>query len=160
MYKLNYFNFEEKNDNYLITNDVGEYEFLSKDNFKRLLQKKELDDSIEENLIQKGFIYKENEEIFATKQAMKLRCAKEYLLVPTSLHIFVVSKNCNFNCIYCQAGNLSEKENFKMNCETAKKAVDIAIQSPSEYLSFEFQGGEPLTNFQTIKIYSRIFQRK
>lgn len=151
MYKLNYFNFEEKNDNYLITNDVGEYEFLSKDNFKRLLQKKELDDSIEENLIQKGFIYKENEEIFATKQAMKLRCAKEYLLVPTSLHIFVVSKNCNFNCIYCQAGNLSEKENFKMNCETAKKAVDIALQSPSEYLSFEFQGGEPLTNFQIIK---------
>ena len=33
MYKLNYFNFEEKNDNYLITNDVGEYEFLSKNNF-------------------------------------------------------------------------------------------------------------------------------
>ena len=36
MYKLNYFNFEEKNDNYLITNDVGEYEFLSKNNFKKL----------------------------------------------------------------------------------------------------------------------------
>lgn len=40
MYKLNYFNFEEKKNNYLITNDAGEYEFLSKDNFKRLLQKK------------------------------------------------------------------------------------------------------------------------
>ena len=151
MYKLNYFNFEEKNDNYLITNDVGEYEFLSKNNFKKLLQKKELDGNVEESLAQKGFIYKGNDEIFATKQAMKLRCAKDYLLVPTSLHIFVVSKNCNFNCIYCQAGNLSEKENFKMTCETAKKAVDIALQSPSNYLSFEFQGGEPLTNFETIK---------
>ena len=38
-----------------------------------------------------------------------------------------------------------------MTCETAKKAVDIALQSPSNYLSFEFQGGEPLTNFETIK---------
>lgn len=151
MYKLNYFNFEEKNDNYLITNDVGEYEFLSKSNFKKLLQRKDLEDDIKESLAQKGFIYRENEEIFATKQAMKLRVAKEYLLVPTSLHIFVVSKNCNFNCIYCQAGNLSEKKDFKMTYETAKKAVDIALQSPSNYLSFEFQGGEPLTNFETIK---------
>lgn len=151
MYKLNYFNFEEKNDKYLITNDIGEYEFLSKDNFKKLLQKKEIESDIEENLIRKGFIYKENEEIFATKQAMKLRCSKEYLLIPTSLHIFVVSKNCNFNCIYCQAGDLNENENFKMTFETAKKAVDIALQSPANYLSFEFQGGEPLTNFETIK---------
>ena len=38
-----------------------------------------------------------------------------------------------------------------MTCETAKKAVGIALQSPSNYLSFEFQGGEPLTNFETIK---------
>ncbi len=151
MYKLNYFNFEEKNNKYLITNDIGEYEFLSKENFKKLLQKMKLESNVEENLLKKGFIYKENEEIFATKQAMKLRYSKGYLLIPTSLHIFVVSKNCNFNCIYCQAGNLSEKENFKMTFETAKKAVDIALQSPSNYLSFEFQGGEPLTNFETIK---------
>lgn len=151
MYKLNYFNFEEKNDKYLITNDVGEYEFLSNSNFRRLLQRRELESDVEESLRNKGFIYKENEEIFATKQAIKLRCVKEYLLVPTSLHIFVVSKNCNFNCIYCQAGELNENENFKMTYETAKKAVDIALQSPSKYCSFEFQGGEPLTNFEVIK---------
>lgn len=34
---------------------------------------------------------------------------------------------------------------------TAKAAVDIALQSPNEYLTFEFQGGEPLLNFETIK---------
>ena len=73
MYKLNYFNFEEKNNKYLITNDIGEYEFLSKENFKKLLQKMKLESNVEENLLKKGFIYKENEEIFATKQAMKLR---------------------------------------------------------------------------------------
>lgn len=76
---------------------------------------------------------------------------KNYLLEPTTLHIFVVSKNCNFNCIYCQAGNLNQKKDYKMSKETAKKAVDIALQSPSDYLTFEFQGGEPLTNFDTIK---------
>ena len=90
MYKLNYFNFEEKNNKYLITNDIGEYEFLSKENFKKLLQKMKLESNVEENLLKKGFIYKEKEEIFATKQAMKLRYSKGYLLIPTSLHIFVV----------------------------------------------------------------------
>ena len=34
---------------------------------------------------------------------------------------------------------------------TAKSAVDIALQSPNEYLTFEFQGGEPLLNFDIIK---------
>ena len=42
MYKLNYFNFKEKENNYLITNDIGKYAFLSKEDFKDLLQRKKL----------------------------------------------------------------------------------------------------------------------
>ncbi len=158
MYKLNYFNFKEKENNYLITNDIGKYAFLSKDEFNNLIQKKELNENLKKELIQDGFIYEGNEELFATNQAMKLRKTKEYLLVPTILHIFVVSKNCNFNCIYCQAGNLGQNENYNMTKETAKRAVDIAMESPSRYLTFEFQGGEPLMNFEIIKYiveYSR-----
>ncbi len=151
MYKLNYFNFEEKNGKYLITNDIGKFSFLSKQQFNKLIQKKELDDTTMKELIEKGFIFNINDEIFASKQALELRRAKEYLLIPTTLHIFVVSKNCNFNCIYCQAGQLDSKEEFYMSKEVAKKAVDIALESPSRYLTFEFQGGEPLTNFDTIK---------
>ena len=151
MYKLNYFNFEEKDEKYLITNDIGKYSFVSKQDFNKLVQKQEFNSEKKQELIEKGFIYNANDEIFATNQAMQLRRAKEYLLVPTTLHIFVVTKNCNFNCIYCQAGNLNQNENYHMTKETAKKAVDIAMESPSRYLTFEFQGGEPLTNYETIK---------
>lgn len=151
MYKLNYFNFKEKENNYLITNDIGRYKFLEKQDFIQLIQKQELRQELKRELIQDGFIFEGNEEIFATNQAMQLRRTKEYLFVPTTLHIFVVSKNCNFSCIYCQAGNLNQNENYNMSKETAKKAVDIAMQSPSKYLTFEFQGGEPLINFETIK---------
>ena len=47
----------------------------------------------------------------------------------------------------------SEKSCSKgfMSKDTAKKAVDIAIQSPTDYLDFEFQGGEPLLNFEVLK---------
>lgn len=151
MYKINYFNFKERKNNYLITNDIGEYTFLRKETFYKLMKKELLDEETEKELINKGFIYKINEELFTNEMATKLRKQKEYLLVPTTLHIFVVSKECNFNCIYCQAGNLSQNKNYKMSKETAKRAVDIALESPSDYLTFEFQGGEPLTNYEVIK---------
>ena len=38
-----------------------------------------------------------------------------------------------------------------MDTKTAEKAVDIALQSPSKFLTFEFQGGEPLLNLETLK---------
>lgn len=151
MYKLNYFNFKENENSYLITNDLGKYMFISKDDFADMVRKKKLNLDLSKNLIEKGFIFEENEEVFATNQAMQLRKEKEYLFVSTTLHIFIVSKNCNFSCIYCQAGNLNQNNNYKMSKETAKKAVDVALQSPNNYLTFEFQGGEPLTNFDVIK---------
>lgn len=151
MYKLNYFNFKENDDNYLITNDVGKYMFLDKNTFRDLTSRIDLDDGIRQELLDKGFIYDGDKEIFAINLATKLRRAKGHLFAPTVLHIFVVTKNCNFNCIYCQAGNLCQNDKYMMSKETAKRAVDVALESPSKYLSFEFQGGEPLMNFEVIK---------
>lgn len=151
MYKLNFFNFQERKNNYLITNDFGKFLFIDKINFNKLINKEQLDEKIKNELIEKNFIYEESEEIFSIKKYLELREFKGHLLMPTILHIFVVSKNCNFNCIYCQAGHLNQNDDYRMDKETAKAAVDIAIQSPSKYLTFEFQGGEPLTNYEIIK---------
>jgi His-Xaa-Ser system radical SAM maturase HxsB len=38
-----------------------------------------------------------------------------------------------------------------MTKEIAKKGVDIALQSPTSSITIEFQGGEPLLNFEIIK---------
>jgi len=38
-----------------------------------------------------------------------------------------------------------------MSRETAKKAVEIALESPANIIKIEFQGGEPLLNFDVIK---------
>ena len=151
MYKINFFNFKERQNNYLITNDFGNYAFIDKTNFMKLVNKEELDEEIKTELIEKNFIYEESDELFSIKKYSDLRKFKGHLLMPTILHIFVVSKNCNFNCIYCQAGHLNQKEKYIMDEATAKAAVDIALQSPSKYLTFEFQGGEPLTNYEIIK---------
>ena len=151
MYKLNYFNFKKLQNKYLITNDLGKYEFLSFNDFDKLVNKKQLDEIIENKLIDKGFIFKDSAEVFSKYMCGYVRNQKEYLFQSTVLHIFVVTKNCNFNCVYCQAGNLSENCKLIMSKEIAKKAVDIALQSPSEKMTFEFQGGEPLLNYDIIK---------
>jgi len=38
-----------------------------------------------------------------------------------------------------------------MNIDTARKAVDICLKSPAKSIKIEFQGGEPLLNYQTVK---------
>lgn len=124
---------------------------MSKEDFEHLLKKEKLKEEKHKELEEKGFIYSIPDEIFATNMAIPVRRQKGYTINATSLHIFVVSKNCNFSCIYCQAGNLNQKKDYKMTKDIAKKSVDIAMQSPSKYLTFEFQGGEPLTNFEIIK---------
>ena len=48
MYKLNYFNFKNKQNKYLLTNDVGEYIFLEKEDFAKLIKKEELKNKITE----------------------------------------------------------------------------------------------------------------
>ena len=151
MYKLNYFNFKKSKNGYVITNDLGKYSFLTKYNLEKIIKQDKISDELREELIKKGFIYEGDNDIFSEKAAMYVRNQKNYILSATSLHIFVVTKNCNFNCIYCQAGNLNRFKKNNMSKEIAKKSVDIALQSPCDYLTFEFQGGEPLLNFEVIK---------
>ena len=63
-------------------------------------------------------------------------------------------------CVYCQAQDSEQLIKGIMNKETALKAVEVALQSPNRYLTFEFQGGEPLTNFEVIKEIKEYINQK
>ena len=151
MYKKNYFNFTKFDNDYLITNDFGFNAFLSSKDFNLLINNKKLPSKMEDELELKKFIYYDSVDDFVKISSTRLKEFKNYLWDSTVLHIFVVSKNCNYNCIYCQAGNLNNGREFLMNEDTAKKAVDMAMMSQANEISIEFQGGEPLTNFEIIK---------
>jgi His-Xaa-Ser system radical SAM maturase HxsB len=65
------------------------------------------------------------------------------------------------NCVYCHASSVSqEKNNADMNQETAKKTVDFIFQSPSQNITIEFQGGEPLLNWETVKFIVNYAKKK
>ena len=104
------------------------------------------------NLLQeKMFLFEGEREVFIEKAMIVYRENKKYIFSGTSLHIFVLTNSCNMCCVYCQAQDSGQEFKGVMTKDIAKKAVDIALQAPNESLTFEFQGGEPLINFEIIK---------
>ena len=155
---INYFNFKKFDNEYLITNDFGNYMFINTKELNNLIfDNVKCNDDKYGEFIEKGFLFSGSKDVFAENFKDKMNDSKNYLFSATSLQIFVVTNICNMHCVYCQAQSSMQKTKGMMNQETAKKAVDIALSSNSEYLTFEFQGGEPLLNFDIIKyiiIYS------
>ena len=148
---LNYFNFKPFGGKVLITNDFGRYSFLSQDAFKQLIAGTLLpSDSQYQELKDKLFLYDGDVEVFLQKGMPLLQDGKKYLFAGTSLFILVVTTWCNASCVYCQAKDTESTPGF-MSKETATKAVDIALSSPVGALTIEFQGGEPLGNFEVIQ---------
>lgn len=149
---INYFNFKKLNNEYLITNDLGRYLFADKKELFSLINNQvdmnsDFGKSAEGNM----FCYDGSPRGFAEKVKPYFRDSKNYLFSSTGLHIFVVTNSCNLKCVYCQAQNGNEIPNGFMTEEIAERAVNIALTSPNDNLSFEFQGGEPLANFSVIK---------
>lgn len=149
---INYFNFTKFKEKILITNETGHYCFLTLEQFKEFISDRiDYDTAIGHELLHKYFVFKDSKQEFLNQSTELLRINKGYLLQSTSLHIFVLTNSCNLRCIYCQAKKDSKYKLGMMTLETASKAVEFALQSPNNYLTFEFQGGEPLLNFEALK---------
>lgn len=149
---INYFNFQKRNNKYLISNDLGKYQFVSEKTFQQLIENVVPDDENEKNtLIENGFIYEGTLESFVKNNIPWLHSMKNYCMCSTALHIFAVTNKCNLDCVYCQAHSKSSCLDRSMTKETGRKVIEFALQSPNRGLTFEFQGGEPLLNFEVIK---------
>ena len=153
-YKLLPFKFDRFNsEKYILTNVNGEYHLLPSEKLHKLINHSlNINDSDFGDLRSKHFIYFENEKSAIELTGLKLRTKYSRLPTFTNLHIFVVSLRCDHSCPYCQVSRQSEdKATFDMTQEIANKGLDFVFKSPSPALKIEFQGGEPLLNFEMIK---------
>lgn len=148
---INFFNFKKFGDEYLLTNDTGRHVFVSEDILRSLIQRNDLPEEIYNRLKDNFFIYDEHDSVFTERVKGYIRDNKNYLFSSTALHIFVLTNICNMSCVYCQAKDDAHIVHHKMSKEVAEKSVDLALCSPSRFLTFEFQGGEPLANFEVLR---------
>ena len=153
-YKLLPFRFDRLNTNkILLTNLVGEYLYLKESELDDLVNLKlEHSNPSFGMLRSKHFIYLSNEKSPHELLALKLRTKFSRLPSFTGLHIFVLTLRCDHSCPYCQVSRQTENKNaFDMSYETADKSIEYVFRSPSKAIKIEFQGGEPLLNFELLK---------
>lgn len=149
---LGFFRFKEiSTGEYLLTNDVGDFIFLSKDDFSTFTKGKiDKGTNLYKELSQKKFVNDDND---FSEFIERYREKHQHLFQKgTSLHIIVATLRCNHNCIYCQASScgLNEK-NKDLDMKTARQIVDTIFSSPNQEIAIEFQGGEPLLNWPVVK---------
>jgi His-Xaa-Ser system radical SAM maturase HxsB len=136
-----------------VTNEVGEFVFVSMDNLVRLA-KHELspESDIFLDLKAKQIVTDTETEPIIEMLATKYRTKKSFLDNFTALHMVVPTLRCNSNCRYCQVSRKDvNASGVDMDKSTAKKTVDLIFKSPSKAIKIEFQGGEPLLNFKIVK---------
>lgn len=138
---------------YVAVNEVGEWQVLSRDDLE-LVVRKRLPRQMPLYYALKAahFIEDGDSEIAPDLLTLKVRSKRERIANFTSLHMFVVTLRCNHSCQYCQVSRQSEDRSaYDMTVPMADKALDFTFQSPSPGIKIEFQGGEPLLNFDLIK---------
>jgi len=140
-------------DEYIISNDLGEYAFLSPTDLERLISKK-LDPNSDTylNLRAKNFVSDDRGSVHGRILASRYKTKKSFLDGFTKLHIFVTTLRCDHSCPYCQVSRQSEdRTKYDMTPEIARRGVDLMLRSPARAVTCEFQGGESLLNFPLLK---------
>ena len=153
-YELLPFRFEslEGND-VVLTNFVGEFVILKRDKLDEVVQKRLSPTDETYSLLRSRHFIKEASDT-ASIELLGLKTRTKYSNIRnfTNLHLFVVSLRCDHSCQYCQVSRQSEnKAAFDMTEETADKALQIVFRSPNPAIKIEFQGGEPLLNFDLVR---------
>lgn len=140
-------------DREILVNEVGEYLIVNAGTAREIVRHR-LDTTslLYRSLKAKHFLFDDLSSPLLDVLATKYRTKRSFLNGFTKLHIFVVTLRCEHSCLYCQVSRQSaDRPKYDMSKESALRALDLMFYSPAEHLTLEFQGGEPLLNFDLIR---------
>lgn len=138
---------------YLIASRLGGWCLLTKEELLKLSKLNPLSSDNDKELLSK---LKESHMIIDNSNALEIikafRRLNKNLFFGPSLHIVSLTTRCNLNCVYCHAGSPSN-ENIDLTREIALKIIEKIFESPNKEIIVEFQGGEPLLNWDVLKFF-------
>ena len=126
----------------LVTIDSGEWQILSAKQFLDLKAKQFEDKDFLQSL-KNNHIYLTEENLKGYQKNIEERWSG--IFAPPSLHIVVVTPQCNLRCIYCHAA-LAQNNGCAMSIDTADKVLEQIFAVNANELTIELQGGEPVLN--------------
>jgi len=144
------FNHRVLHGQFLISNDLGDWAFLSPEEFRAFIEgRPQPGEPLYEKLAARNFIAA---AVDVEAQAVRWRQKKQYLFYGPTLHTFVLTHRCNHGCQYCHSSIVGmDRTDTDMSIEVAERAVDLAFQTTSPGLTIEFQGGEPTANWEVLQ---------
>ncbi|MFH2008459.1 MAG: His-Xaa-Ser system radical SAM maturase HxsB [bacterium] len=135
----------------LLTNDTGAHVWITPADLDAFLGGT-LDPGapLHRELADKGFVLSPEAE---QRLIERIRQRNDHLYQGPILHILITTLRCNQRCRYCHASRKPmTAHSFDMDEQTARRTVDVIFQSPSPTLTIEFQGGEPLANWDVVRL--------
>ena len=157
-YILNFYRhklYDKKRTLYLLTVDDGNFIFLNKEGMINLKKGLVTNKEMYERLLERGIIINDSNFNDIVK---KTRKRYAFLMNGTSLHIVIPTSRCNLGCTYCFASPdpiTAPRDEKDLDEKTAIKIVDFIMNSPSNAITIEFQGGEATARFDLVKIMSK-----
>lgn len=137
-----------------MVNQAGEWIIARRDDFDKFHSYKlQPQNEFYKRLKAKHFLtVPEEKEQVLDLLAIKLRTRKAFAQCSPSLHMIVATLRCNCLCKYCHASSIDmSAKQYDMSWETARKTIDLIFQSPSDDIKIEYQGGEPLLNWDIVR---------
>ncbi len=140
-------------DTYIVTNDVGEFVLLPRSELEAFVNGTlDVHGSTYRSLKAKHLLFDRHSRVALDLLALKYRTRADHVAEFTGLHIFVVTLRCDHSCHYCQVSRQTEDRTaFDMSRAHADRALELTFRSPAQALKIEFQGGEPLLNFDLVR---------
>ncbi|MSP90584.1 MAG: His-Xaa-Ser system radical SAM maturase HxsB [Myxococcales bacterium] len=144
------FNHRAVGDRVLVSNDLGDHVFLAPGEFRAFVTGQVAADTDLYGKLAAANLFAASIDV--GKQAERWRRKKQYLFVGPTLHAFVLTHRCNHGCQYCHSSIVGmTRTDTDMPIDVAERAVDLAFQTTSPSLTIEFQGGEPLANWEVLQ---------
>lgn len=157
-YQLLPFRFERFNRNqYLLTNEVGEYIFLSNDDFHAFVNG-ELDEHSElfYDIASKQIATTDKVEDVVQMLGTKFRTKKSILRDFTSLHMIVPTLRCNSSCIYCQVARKNmDDHSADMTKKNSKECSENHISISFSLYQDRVPRWRPVNRLRYGKVYHR-----
>lgn len=153
-YKLLPFKFDALDERrWVVSNLVGEFHVLRRSALEDFIHHRLSQDSGEYAALKsKHFLLDDDSAVALDLLALKTRTRFQRLANFTGLHLFVITLRCEHSCPYCQVSRQNDdRTQFDMSEEVAERSLDLVFRSPSPNIKIEFQGGEPLLNFERLR---------
>ncbi|MEW8199262.1 MAG: His-Xaa-Ser system radical SAM maturase HxsB [Candidatus Thiodiazotropha endolucinida] len=139
-------------DRHVAVSEAGDFVYLSQSELTQLIEAPNaLPPERLAELKCKYFVGDPHSRAMTRLLASRMAQKKETILSGPSLHAIVPTLHCEHTCTYCQVSRSLTDQGNALSPVQIDRICETVFESPSQTLTIEFQGGDPLLRFDLVR---------